>query len=73
MCSVSTIVVAGALRVMLNGCAVEERACEYMGFAYGTAAHVECVEALTRDKTSYPTWKRLDADARPKKMMMWTP
>jgi hypothetical protein len=51
MCSVSTTVVAGVLKVMLSGCAAEERACEARGFIYGTAGYVDCVYALSNHGT----------------------
>jgi hypothetical protein len=48
MCNASAIVVAGVLKAVLSGCAAEERACETMGYGYGTTRHVECVGRLSR-------------------------
>ena len=51
MCTVTTKIIAGVVRVMLSGCAAEEQACNYAGYTYGTRAYVRCVQALTQDPT----------------------
>lgn len=50
MCSVSALVVAGVLRITYIGCAEQEKACELLGYFYGTIGHMQCVRVLAHDQ-----------------------